>query len=49
VRDLGQDVAHEVDLASLPGGAQPLLAHRGLGSRRERQRSPARSFSCLWL
>jgi hypothetical protein len=30
VRDLGQDVAHEVDLAALPRGAQPFLADRGL-------------------
>ena len=30
VRDLGQDIPHEVDLAALPGRAQPLLLHRGL-------------------
>ena len=30
VRDLGQDVPHEVDLAALPGGAQPFLPDRGL-------------------
>ncbi len=30
VRDLGQDVPHEVDLAALPRGAEPLLPHRGL-------------------
>jgi len=32
VRDLGQDVAHEVDLAALPGGAQPFLSDRGRDS-----------------
>jgi len=30
VRNLSQDVAHEVDFAALPGGAQPFLLHRGL-------------------
>ena len=29
MRDLGQDVPHEVDLAALPGCAQPLLPGRG--------------------
>jgi hypothetical protein len=30
MRDLGQDVAHEVDLAALPGGTQPFFLHGGL-------------------
>jgi hypothetical protein len=30
VRNLGQDIAHKVDLAALPRGAKPFLADGGL-------------------
>ncbi len=33
MRHVGQDVAHEMDLAALPGGAQPLLPDRSLDAR----------------
>jgi|GEM_PF-6069885 len=30
VKHLGQDIPHEVDLAALPGGAQPFLPDRSI-------------------
>ena len=49
MRHPGQDVPHEVDLAALPGGAQPFLSDGGLDARMGVRNNQSRPFHSPFL